>query len=128
MTLTLNMERMILPRLNRVLQIESLVILAAFLAAYAIRGDSWLLFLLVIIVPDSGMAGYLVNPMVGARVYNAVHTYIGPAVLFGLAYGLDWQLGETLALIWGTHIAIDRTMGYGLKYPTQFKDTHLQRV
>jgi hypothetical protein len=26
------------------------------------------------------------------------------------------------------HIGFDRTLGYGLKYPTFFKDTHLQRV
>jgi hypothetical protein len=25
-------------------------------------------------------------------------------------------------------IGVDRTIGYGLKYPTGFKDTHLQRV
>jgi hypothetical protein len=33
-----------------------------------------------------------------------------------------------LALIWLTHIGVDRFIGYGLKYPTDFKDTHLQRV
>jgi Domain of unknown function (DUF4260) len=27
-----------------------------------------------------------------------------------------------------THIGVDRAIGYGLKYPTGFKDTHLQRV
>lgn len=27
-----------------------------------------------------------------------------------------------------THIGIDHAVGYGLKYPTGFKDTHLQRV
>ena len=33
-----------------------------------------------------------------------------------------------IALIWGAHIGIDRLFGYGLKYPTGFKDTHLGRV
>jgi hypothetical protein len=33
-----------------------------------------------------------------------------------------------VALIWLTHIGVDRAIGYGLKYPTRFKDTHLQRV
>jgi Domain of unknown function (DUF4260) len=33
-----------------------------------------------------------------------------------------------VALIWFAHIGMDRTVGYGLKYPTSFKDTHLQRV
>jgi len=32
------------------------------------------------------------------------------------------------ALIWISHIGFDRMLGYGLKYPTQFRDTHLQHV
>jgi len=32
------------------------------------------------------------------------------------------------ALIWLAHIGIDRALGYGLKYPTFFRDTHLQHV
>ena len=32
------------------------------------------------------------------------------------------------ALIWISHIGFDRLLGYGLKYPTQFRDTHLQHV
>jgi hypothetical protein len=35
---------------------------------------------------------------------------------------------EGLALIWLAHIGVDRALGYGLKYPDGFKDTHLQRV
>ena len=31
-------------------------------------------------------------------------------------------------LIWLTHIGVDRLVGYGLKYPTDLKRTHLQRV
>ena len=33
-----------------------------------------------------------------------------------------------VGLIWLAHIGMDRTLGYGLKYPTAFKDTHLHRV
>jgi Domain of unknown function (DUF4260) len=33
-----------------------------------------------------------------------------------------------VGLIWLAHIGIDRVLGYGLKYPTGFKDTHLSRV
>jgi hypothetical protein len=40
----------------------------------------------------------------------------------------DSSLATKLALIWLTHIGLDRALGYGLKYPTHFKDTHLQRV
>ena len=33
-----------------------------------------------------------------------------------------------LALIWLVHIGVDRAVGYGLKYPGGFRETHLQRV
>ena len=31
-------------------------------------------------------------------------------------------------IVWAAHIGADRMLGFGLKYPTAFKDTHLQRV
>ena len=31
-------------------------------------------------------------------------------------------------LIWTAHIGFDRALGYGLKYPTGFGDTHLGRI
>jgi hypothetical protein len=38
------------------------------------------------------------------------------------------SLGIWIALIWAAHIGMDRMLGFGLKYPTEFKETHLQRV
>ena len=38
------------------------------------------------------------------------------------------ELARALALIWAAHIGMDRALNYGLKYPTQFKDSHLRRV
>ncbi len=35
---------------------------------------------------------------------------------------------DRIALIWLTHIGVDRALGYGLRYPSGFKDTHLQRL
>jgi len=32
------------------------------------------------------------------------------------------------SLIWLAHIGFDRMLGFGLKYPTRFADTHLARV
>jgi hypothetical protein len=32
------------------------------------------------------------------------------------------------ALIWLAHIGMDRSLGYGLKLPTAFQDTHLGRI
>jgi len=40
----------------------------------------------------------------------------------------DAETATQIALVWLAHIGFDRFFGYGLKYPTGFKDTHLQRV
>ena len=45
-----------------------------------------------------------------------------------VAYGTHRSVLISFVLIWFAHIEWDRALGYGLKYPTFFKDTHLQRV
>jgi hypothetical protein len=65
---------------------------------------------------------------VGAPIYNLAHAYSLPVILAG--YGLlgPHVLAVYIAVIWLTHISVDRMLGLGLKYPTAFKDTHLNRV
>ncbi len=103
---------------------------AAVLAAvvYSRISGAWLVFLLLFLVPDLSMLGYLAGPRAGAALYNIVHTYLAP-ILLG-AYGVFTQraLILSLALILFAHIGIDRLLGFGLKYPSGFKDTHLQRL
>jgi hypothetical protein len=70
------------------------------------------------------MAGYLANPRAGAVLYNAVHTYIGPLLLAAYARAAG-SVCWNLALIWIAHVAFDRLLGFGLKYASAFKDTHL---
>jgi hypothetical protein len=41
---------------------------------------------------------------------------------------LPARLLQLDALVWIAHIGVDRFSGYGLKYPSGFRDTHLQRV
>lgn len=74
------------------------------------------------------MAAYAISQKVDAYVYNAAHTYITPLLLvfLGLFLSVDWLL--LVSFIWLVHIGIDRMLGYGLKYETGFKDTHIQRL
>jgi hypothetical protein len=110
------------------LRLEAVIVAALAIAAYARLGGSLGLFLGLFLVPDLALLGYLAGPRAGARLYNAVHTYLGPAALGLAAYALDSATGIQLALIWAAHCGIDRTFGYGLKYTTGFRDTHLGRV
>ena len=75
-----------------------------------VTGNPWLLVPLVLAV-DVSMVGYLANPRVGAVTYNALHS---------------WLPGLGAILV--AHVGMDRLLGYGLKYPTSFADTHLGRI
>ncbi|WP_237087921.1 DUF4260 family protein [Paenibacillus crassostreae] len=72
--------------------------------------------------------GYLINNKVGAILYNLIHTYTLAILVIICGLLLSSQLVLALGLILSSHIGMDRMVGYGLKYPTNFKDTHLKRV
>ena len=110
------------------LRVEGVALLALSVLLYWVNGGSWLLFGLLLLAPDLSMLGYLAGPKVGAAIYNAFHTYAMPAVVGALGMIFASPVAMAVALIWFAHIGVDRTVGYGLKYPTSFKDTHLQRV
>lgn len=113
---------------NALLRVEGLTVFIGAILLYANQGFSGLAFLALVLLPDLGMLGYLINPRVGSLTYNAVHVYTLPAVLMGLGLAATIPLALQIGLIWAAHIGIDRVAGYGLKYPTMFKDTHMQRV
>lgn len=115
-----------LPKL--LLHLEGGLILALALFLYARSGQSWLLFAILLLAPDLSALGYLAGPRIGSTVYNCFHTYLAPGILLAVGFFAVWPLGVALALIWVAHIGGDRLLGFGLKYPTRFQDTHLQRV
>ena len=110
------------------LHVEGAALFGVVLVAWARSGGPWWLFVLLLLAPDLSALGYLVNVRVGAATYNLVHTAVLPVVLLAIGYFSRQQLLVELALIWLGHIGIDRLAGFGLKYPTKFQDTHLQRV
>jgi hypothetical protein len=110
------------------LRVEEAGLLTAAVLLYAHFHFSWLLFALLFLAPDLFMLGYLVNPRTGSALYNLGHTLIVPLVLFIAAYAAHRPLLLAIAIIWAAHIAFDRLLGFGLKYPAHFKDTHLQRI
>jgi Domain of unknown function (DUF4260) len=110
------------------LRLEGLAIGVAAIVLYADGDHSWWLFLLLALAPDLSFAAYALGPAAGAAAYNMVHNLVFPIALGTAAVlqGTEWAVA--VALIWLAHIGIDRALGYGLKYRTAFKDTHLQRV
>lgn len=107
------------------LRLEGVTVLGLALGAYlALDGPLWLLLVLAL-APDLSMLGYLAGTRTGARLYNLSHTYTAPAALGSVALLVDARLALLVALIWAGHIGADRFVGYGLKYETDFKHTHL---
>lgn len=117
---------MLKPRL--LLHIEGAAVLLTACVGYHQLHGSWLWFALLILTPDLFMLGYIVNKAVGAAIYNLAHTYTAPLLLFTIFWLAGQESYSWLVLIWLAHIGLDRMLGYGLKYETAFKDTHLQRV
>lgn len=113
---------------NLLIRLEGLAVFLGAIAVYAHLGGSALLFIVLLFAPDVSMIGYLRDTRLGAITYNSVHTYAVPLLLLGAAFVAGWSSGVLLALIWLAHIGLDRTVGYGLKYAADFKDTHLNRV
>jgi Domain of unknown function (DUF4260) len=107
------------------LRLEGAAVFAAAAALYAHAGLSWPLFAALILAPDLAMLGYLLGPRLGAGAYNVAHTYALalPLALAGVFMGRPAVLA--VGLIWVAHIGFDRALGYGLKYPSGFGDTHL---
>lgn len=108
------------------LRAEGLAVLCLAVWLYARSDASWGLFALLFLVPDVGFVGYLAGARAGAVTYNLLHSYVGP--LAAAAVALASGRPASVALIWAAHIGFDRMLGYGLKYPTAFRDTHLGRL
>lgn len=110
------------------LRLEGGVVLASAIAAYAYtNGNGWA-FVGLLLAPDLAMLGYLANVRLGSLLYNIAHFYALPGAIIAAALLTNTPVLLHIGLIWMAHIGMDRLMGYGLKYPTHFKDTHLQHV
>lgn len=110
------------------LRLEALVLMVAALVFYIRLGASWQMFAILFLVPDLSIAAYLANPKLGAEIYNAAHTTIGPIAVTSIGIVTGWNGLAAAGLIWAAHVGFDRALGFGLKYPTAFGDTHLGRI
>ena len=103
---------------------EAIMLVTAYTATILLNYDWWVLFALLL-VPDLSMFGYLISNRVGAGTYNFFHNR-ALAVLSGLC-GVVFHVDALIlaGIILFGHIAMDRLLGYGLKYSEGFHVTHL---
>lgn len=107
------------------LKLEQLVLLIACYLISMQLGHPWWLFLALLLLPDVSMVGYAISSRWGATLYNLFH-HQGVAIVI---IGVGWWVNQPYVLLAGIillgHSAMDRVFGYGLKYSTGFKHTHL---
>lgn len=110
------------------LQLEYVAFLLLGIIAFERTGFSWWWFIGLFLAPDISMLGYAVNNKVGAFCYNLFH-HLGIAIvlyLTGIIISLPYL--SMVGTILFAHSAFDRILGYGLKYPDHFQNTHLGKI
>lgn len=107
--------------MKSLLKFEELAEMLLALFVFAHLPYAWWVLPATFLLPDLSMVGYVA----GAICYNLVH-HKALAVAVGIT---GWVVGQPVLVLAGTgllfHSAFDRLLGYGLKYATGFKNTHL---
>lgn len=114
--------------MSKIMRLEGFIVFLLAIGFYYVNDFSWVIFIVFLLAPDIGMIGYTINNAIGAYIYNIFHTYSFPLVLIGVSILMNVDIFLLIGLIWSAHIGMDRALGYGLKYRTGFKVTHLGKL
>lgn len=110
------------------LKLEEAMMFVFGIYLFSLLDYAWWWFLVLILIPDIGMVGYLFGDKAGAFSYNLFH-HKGVAIIIyltGIYFSIP--LCQLIGVILFSHSALDRIFGYGLKYDNGFKFTHLGEI
>ena len=116
------------PWVRRWLRLEGVAALGLAWVVWRAFGGEPLWFGVLLLAPDASMVGYLGGPRLGAITYNLAHNWFTGGLVFAIGAALEVDALAMAGIILVGHTGIDRVLGYGLKYPTSFQDTHLGRI
>ncbi len=110
------------------LKLEEFAMFTIGIFMFSILGYSWWLFFVLLLTPDIGALGYVINSKVGAFVYNVFHHKAIAILLYFIGIYFEYPLLQLAGTILFSHSCLDRIFGYGLKYKKGFKFTHLGEI
>lgn len=114
--------------MKTILKIEELAMFLLGIFLFGLLDFAWWWFLALFFVPDIGITGYLFGSRTGAAIYNLWH-HKGLAILLGVVgVVLNDGILQLTGIILFSHASFDRMLGFGLKYDSGFKFTHLGEI
>ena len=111
-----------------ILRVEAVAIFVAGVLLYLQLNGHPLFLLPLLLAPDLSMIGYARGPLLGAITYNLAHNLATALVVLAVGWFAAIAPLALAGAILVAHVGMDRSLGYGLKLPTDFKDTHLGRI
>lgn len=111
-----------------VLRLEAIALFVAGIVLYLQLNGHPLWLLPLLLAPDLSMIGYAGGPGLGAISYNLVHNLAIALVALTVGWFAAIAPLALAGAILLAHVGMDRALGYGLKLPTGFRDTHLGRI
>lgn len=111
-----------------ILRAESIALFLAGVILYLQLNGNGLWLLPLLLAPDLSMVGYLGGPRLGAITYNVGHNLVTALVVLALGWFAAVAPLALAGAVLVAHVGMDRSLGYGLKLPTDFRDTHLGRI
>lgn len=114
--------------MRNLIKVENVFVLILVISLYFMFDFSFWLFLIFLLAPYLTAIGYVFNKRIGSTVYNVGLTYVLPSLVTILYLLLKEPILLQIALIWFAHISMKRTLGYGLKYASDFKIATIQQL
>lgn len=111
--------------MKNLLRLEEFAMFIGSIYLLSVHQVPWWVYFILILGPDIGMLGYAINAKAGAISYNLLHHKGIAIAVFAVGIFYQNQIIQIIGLILFGHSSMDRTFGYGLKYFTGFKNTHL---
>jgi hypothetical protein len=114
--------------MQKVIKLEELGLFILGIYFFSQLEFAWWWFLVLILTPDFSMIGYVFGDRVGAFCYNVAHHRGLSIALFLVGIYYSNSQIQLSGVILFAHSSMDRMLGYGLKYETGFKFTHLGEI